>query len=132
MEDAYKCCQEPKLRGGRCDNCGKWLEDELGRTGPHPDLVLTDEQKDVLRELGIDPAVLFPIRLQNAKEPLSPMGTGWADVDGGNIVFVGWEPHRFLYWMGEENAGLICYFRGLTVKRVTAEKLRARDPRRAA
>jgi hypothetical protein len=24
------CCREPKLRGGRCDNCGTWLEDLRG------------------------------------------------------------------------------------------------------
>jgi hypothetical protein len=22
------CCKEPKVRGGRCDNCGKWLADD--------------------------------------------------------------------------------------------------------
>lgn len=21
------CCAEPKLRGGKCENCGQWLED---------------------------------------------------------------------------------------------------------
>lgn len=21
------CCNDPKLRGGRCDNCGQWSED---------------------------------------------------------------------------------------------------------
>jgi len=21
------CCREPKLRGGRCDNCGQWSEE---------------------------------------------------------------------------------------------------------
>ena len=21
------CCAEPKVRGGRCDNCGEWLKD---------------------------------------------------------------------------------------------------------
>jgi hypothetical protein len=24
------CCREPKLRGGRCDNCGQWSEDAFG------------------------------------------------------------------------------------------------------
>lgn len=23
-----RCCAEPKWRGGRCDNCGKWYDDE--------------------------------------------------------------------------------------------------------
>lgn len=129
MENAHRCCREPELRGGRCDNCGKWMEDELGRTGLHPDLVLTDGQKDVLRELGIDPARLYPIRLQNERL-LFPPGTGWADREGGHVVFVGWEPHKFLWMMGEENAGLVCCFRGLIVYRVTKAKLAHHpDPR---
>ena len=26
--NAKRCCREPKVRGGRCVNCGEWLDDE--------------------------------------------------------------------------------------------------------
>jgi hypothetical protein len=26
---SWQCCAEPKVRGGRCDNCGTWIQDAL-------------------------------------------------------------------------------------------------------
>lgn len=26
--EVVRCCAEPKWRGGRCDNCGKWYDEE--------------------------------------------------------------------------------------------------------
>lgn len=33
---SVSCCREPKVRGGRCDNCGKWIGDEPNHEGPGP------------------------------------------------------------------------------------------------
>lgn len=27
MSDIWRCCADPEVRGGKCDNCGTWIQD---------------------------------------------------------------------------------------------------------
>lgn len=99
----------------------------------HPDLGLTDAQRELLEEIEVDPSDLYPIRLRKPDDHFAPGGTGWGDRTNGYLVFIGGEPSRFRYWMGEERAELVAEFRGVTVYNVGEERLESHpDPREAA